>query len=61
MLVDPVEVVFVPFGQGVHHDEFSASVALEYVSSGHGVGADEFIGQKFPRPHAIAGDEGFGQ
>jgi hypothetical protein len=31
------------------------------VLSGHGVGADEFSGQKFPRPHAIAGDEALGQ
>jgi hypothetical protein len=25
------------------------------VPRGHGVGAEEFIGQKFPTPHAIAG------
>ncbi len=61
MLVDAVDFVLIPFGQGVHHDEFVASVALEYVSSGHGVGADEFSGQKFPRPHATAGDEALGQ
>ncbi len=28
---------------------------------GHGVGAEEFSGQKFPAPHAIAGAEAFGQ
>jgi hypothetical protein len=61
MLVDAVNLVCVPIGHGVHHDEFIASVALEYVSSGHGVGAVEFIGQKFPAPHAIAGAEGLGQ
>ena len=42
-------------------DEFVASVVLEYVSSGHGVGAVEFSGQKFPAPHATAGDEALGQ
>ncbi len=61
MPVDPVVLVCPPFGHGVHHDEFVASVALEYVSSGHGVGAEEFNGQKFPAPHAIAGDEALGQ
>ncbi len=61
MLVDPVVFVLSPIGQGVHVDEFVASIALEYVSRGHGVGAVEFIGQKFPRPHAIAGDEALGQ
>ncbi len=60
-LVDPVEFVCRPFGHGVHHDEFVASAALEYVSSGHGVGADESKGQKFPAPHAIAGAEALGQ
>ena len=31
------------------------------VSRGHGVGAVEFSGQKFPAPHATAGDEALGQ
>jgi hypothetical protein len=31
------------------------------VPTGHGVGADEFNGQKFPRPHATAGAEVLGQ
>ena len=31
------------------------------MSSGHGVGDDEFKGQKFPAPHATAGDEALGQ
>ncbi len=53
-LVDPVVFVCPPFGQGVHD---SASVAFDHVLSGHGVGAVEFSGQKFPAPHAIAGDE----
>ncbi len=76
-LVDPVEFVCVPLGQGKHVDEFVACVALEYVSSGHGVGSVEpngqkfpfghgvgdaaSAGQKFPTPHAIAGDEALGQ
>ncbi len=45
----------------MHVDEFVASVAFEYVPRGHGVGAVEFRGQKFPAPHAIAGDEALGQ
>ncbi len=45
----------------MHHDEFVASVALENVLSGHGVGAVAPAGQKFPAPHAIAGDEALGQ
>ncbi len=59
--VAPVDLVNVPFGHGVHHDESVASVALEYVLSGHGVGDVELIRQKFPRPHAIAGAEALGQ
>jgi hypothetical protein len=61
ILVEPVVIVLNPFGQRVHVEEFVASVALEYVSSGHGVGAIEFSWQKFPAPQAIAGDEALGQ
>ncbi len=57
-LVDPVLRVSIPLGQGVHD---SASVAFDHVSSGHGVGAVEFSGQKFPAPQGIADAEAFGQ
>ncbi len=57
-LVDPVmDAVCVPFGQGKHVDEFVASVALEYVSSGHGVGSVEFSGQKCPLGQGVHHDE----
>ncbi len=61
MLIDPVPAVFIPFGHGVHHDEFVASVAFDHVSSGQGIGDVDFIGQKFPAPHATAGDEALRQ